>query len=440
MLNSIIRSLQTRTDLKEWSVRHILTRGVQLYAVPAAVEAKRAIDGERYSITVLQHHAAQDGSITCGSGNVTLLPGDDIERAIDAATLIAGLVQNPLYTFPAAADLPEVPLADTSYQANPSATLDELYARLKQAVAQHPQVRMTAAEIAGEETTTHLLNSRGIDATQVGTQIDIEWVLIGRSGEQEVESFVELTRRRAADIDVEDEVNCRARHTIDLLTATPPPTYEGPVVLRAATLAGFVNSGDFIQGGPFQTLASGSAKYARITTWEIGQSIFRGEVKGDPLTLWANRQLPYGTHANCFDEEGLPAMRVEVIKDNLLRQFTASQRYADYLALPPTGAFGNIEVAAGCTPAATLLAEPHLEIVSFSWFNPNPITGDFASEIRLGYRVDGERRTPFRGGMLVGNVFDALANVRWSSETGFYGDYLGPTTARFGQLKVAGTQ
>ena len=42
--------------------------------------------------------------------------------------------------------------------------------------------------------------------------------------------------------------------------------------------------------------------------------------------------------------------------------------------------------------------------------------------------------------MLVGNVFDALSNVRWSSETGFYGDYLGPTTARFGQLKVAGAE
>jgi predicted Zn-dependent protease len=438
MLNSIIQSLRARTDLKEWSVRHLTTRGAQLYAVPAAVEAKRAVDGERYSINVLQHHSAEDGSITCGSGNATLLPGDDIDRAIDAAALIAGLVHNPVYTFPAPADLPEVPVADASFQANPSATLDELYTCLKQAVARHPQVRMTAAEVAGEEVTTHLLNSRGIDAIQVATQIDIEWVLIGRSGEQEVESFVELTRRRAADIDVAGEVDRRARYTVDLLAATTPPMYEGPIVLREATLAGFINSGDFTQGGPFQMLTSGSAKFSKITTWEIGQSVFRREVTGDPLTMWANRRLPYGTHANRFDEEGLPAQRIELIKNNQLLRFTASQRYADYLSLSPTGAFGDIEVVAGHIPAAELLAEPHIEIVSFSWFNPSPVTGDFASEIRLGYLVDGGRRTPFRGGMLVGNVFDALANVRWSSETGFYGDYLGPTTARFGQLKVAG--
>jgi hypothetical protein len=74
--------------------------------------------------------------------------------------------------------------------------------------------------------------------------------------------------------------------------------------------------------------------------------------------------------------------------------------------------------------------------VSWSWFSPDPTTGDFASEIRLGYVVDGASRRPFIGGLLVGNVLDALANVRWSSETGFYGSYLGPTTARFASLKI----
>jgi predicted Zn-dependent protease len=76
--------------------------------------------------------------------------------------------------------------------------------------------------------------------------------------------------------------------------------------------------------------------------------------------------------------------------------------------------------------------------VAFSWFTPNEITGDFSSEIRLGYLVEGDRRTPFKGGTLVGNVIEALANARWSAETGFYGDYQGPQTARFSSLAVAG--
>ena len=67
---------------------------------------------------------------------------------------------------------------------------------------------------------------------------------------------------------------------------------------------------------------------------------------------------------------------------------------------------------------------------------PDPISGDFASEIRLGYQVKNGVREPFKGGMLVGNVLGALTDVRLSKETGFYGDYQGPTTARFAELTV----
>jgi predicted Zn-dependent protease len=75
----------------------------------------------------------------------------------------------------------------------------------------------------------------------------------------------------------------------------------------------------------------------------------------------------------------------------------------------------------------------------FSWFNPDPISGDFASEIRLGYFVKNGKAKPFKGGQLIGNVVDGLANVKWSEETGFYGSYLGPHTARFSGLKITPT-
>jgi predicted Zn-dependent protease len=166
--------------------------------------------------------------------------------------------------------------------------------------------------------------------------------------------------------------------------------------------------------------------------------VFHGPAAGDPLTVFATRCLPYGVHAGRFDDEGQPAQRVELIRDGRLCAFTANQRYADYLGIAATGDFGDIELPAGATPEATLLAEPYVEVVAFSWFTPNEITGDFSSEIRLGYLVEGDRRTPFKGGALVGNVIEALANARWSAETGFYGDYQGPRTARFGSLAIAG--
>jgi PmbA protein len=432
MLDDILAALRVRVDLQAWTVRHVTSRGAQVFAVPTTVEARRATHGERYVVDVLRQTPDPDGAITCGSGNTTLLPGDDIGKALDTAALIAGLVHNPPHTIPGPAPMPEVELADAALQDNAAATLDDVLARLRASVAAQPGVRLTAAECFGEEQTTHLVNSRGLDAMQVSTHVDVEWVLLGKKTDQEVESFEEISRRRVADLDLEAEVARQTQYVADRLAATPPPDYDGPVILRSATLATFLN------GGVLQTLAAASSKFSQITSFEIGKSVFQREVAGDPLTVWANRRLPYGMNACRFDEEGLPAQRVELIRDNRLVTFIASQRYADYLSIPPTGAFGDIELPAGKTPAAALLAEPHVEVTSFSWFNPDPVTGAFASEIRLGYVVNNGRRTPFKGGMLVGNVLDALADAHWSAETGFYGNYQGPMAARFSQLKVAG--
>jgi predicted Zn-dependent protease len=297
---------------------------------------------------------------------------------------------------------------------------------------EQPFVRMTAAECFAQEETIHLVNSRGIDANQVSTRIDIEWVFLSQKDGKEAESFVEMTRRRVSDLDLEAEIQRRARYAVDLLQAVAPPSYQGPVVLRGATL------GDFVNSGVLSFLGSGEARFQKITPWEIGQPVFKGEVKGDSLSVWANRQLSYGTHSDCFDTEGIPAQRVALIQENKLAAFTANQRYADYLSIPVTGGFGNMELPAGTIPAEELLAGAYVEVAAFSWFNPDPVTGEFASEIRLGYVVDGDKRIPFKGGMLVGNLLDALANVRWSAEVGFYGSYQGPAVARFADLKVTG--
>jgi PmbA protein len=209
--------------------------------------------------------------------------------------------------------------------------------------------------------------------------------------------------------------------------------------LRNDALAIFM-AGDHLNRSVIQTLASAASKYAGLSSWEVGKPVFRGAIKGDPLTVWANRCMPFGSASDHFDSEGLPAQRIELIHENEFVAFAASQRYADYLQIPATGAFGNTELPAGKTSTSELLAEPYVEIVQFSWFNPDPITGNFATEIRFGYLVLNGVRKPFRGGQLVGNYMDALANVRWSAETGFFGNYLGPQTARFNELKIAGDE
>jgi len=432
MLKELIRALEARTDLAAWTVRHIRVHGAQMYAVPLGVEAQRDVANERFVLDVLRETPGADGSPGVGTGNATLLPGDPIPRAIEAAAHMAALAHNPPHQIPGPARPPAVPLTDRVLQADPAGAAESLMIRLFAAAASHPGVQLTSAECFAEEETTTIRNSRGLEADQTKTRIDLEWVLQARKDGVEVESFTELTRRRSRDFDLEGEIGLQAERTVDLLTASPPPNYEGPVVLRGETLR------VFFEAGVLETLGSAASKYRKYSSWEVGKSVFKDGVKGDPLSVWATRLLPYGSKSNRFDDEGLPAQRVELIRRGTLRHFSASQRYSDYLRLPATGAFGNTEVSAGKTPARKLLAEPHVEVVAFSWFDPDPITGEFASEIRQGYVVEKGRRKAFKGGLLVGNYLDALADGRWSAETGFYGTYAGPVAVRFTKLRVAG--
>ena len=437
MLNEIVEALNGRSDLAGWTVRHLITRGAQIYAVPGQIESQRTVNVERYKIDVLRQTSGLDGKQAVGSGDATLLPGEDIKTAIAKAVLMAGLVANPVHTIPAPAVLPDVQLIDTDLQKDPSTVTKDMIERIRAAASKNRSVDLTAAECFGEIHTTHLVNSCGIDAEQESTEIDNEFVLHSERGENDVETFTEMRRRCAADLHLEDEIEQRTRHTLDLFEAGAPPSWQGPVVLRGEVLATFM-AGDNLQGGVLHTLGSAESKYAKISPWEIGKSVFRSDVKGDPLTVWANRCIPFGTYSNRFDEEGLPAQRVELIHENELVSFAASQRYADYLNLPATGAFGGVELPPGRIEASALLAEPYVEIIQFSWFNPDAITGDFATEIRLGYLVENGTPKPFKGGQLIGNYLDALADVRWSAETGFFGNYLGPHAARFNDLKIVG--
>lgn len=437
MLDKIIAELNARKDLAGWTVRHIVTRGAQVYAVPSGIEAEREVSDEKYRMDVLRNTKSADGSPAMGSGPATLLPGGDIRAAIDEAALVAGLVANPPYSMPGPSPLPNVTLVDKSIKEDAARVCLDTMKKIQEA-ANFPDVRLTSAECFAETKATRLVNSNGIDAQQEATHIEIEYVLQSRKGEKNSENQGVINRRRASDLDIKNEVANRAQFTRDLLDPVPPPNWQGAVVLRRDALATFIAPDD-LAIGPLLTLSDGGSKYAKVSPWEIGKSVFRGEVKGAPFTFWGNRILPFGSKSDLFDAEGLPAQRIEIVRDNVLKTFGTSQKYADYLNITATGEMGNIEVAAGYTPAKGLLAEPYVEVVMFSWFHPDNVSGDFASEIRLGYLVENGKAKPFKGGQLIGNVLDALADVRWSVETGFYGTYLGPHTARFNDLKVAPT-
>ncbi|MGZ8563287.1 MAG: metallopeptidase TldD-related protein, partial [Candidatus Limnocylindria bacterium] len=82
--------------------------------------------------------------------------------------------------------------------------------------------------------------------------------------------------------------------------------------------------------------------------------------------------------------------------------------------------------------------EPVLEVLDFSSPNVEGLSGDFGMEIRVGYETGPEGRKPITGGSVTGNLYEAMANARFSSETMEFAQYVGPAAIRFESLQVAG--
>jgi PmbA protein len=129
-----------------------------------------------------------------------------------------------------------------------------------------------------------------------------------------------------------------------------------------------------------------------------------------------------------------------VIEDGILRARPATQRYAQYLNLPVTGRPGMLDLARGTTSTADLLDsdEPLCHVLAFSAPNVDVLTGDFGMEIRIGYERGPKGTRPLAGASVTGNLFEALTDVRFSSEARQSATTFGPAAMRFGALQITG--
>ena len=159
----------------------------------------------------------------------------------------------------------------------------------------------------------------------------------------------------------------------------------------------------------------------------------------DSVSLSADATLPGSLGTFAFDDVG---RRVDVVVDGVFQMRACDQRYACWLGVPATGAWGNTVFAPGTTSEAALLRpganRPLYQLLRFSQLSPHATTCAFSGEIRFGWRIEGDTRTPIRGGSISGNVVDAFARVRLSQEVVARGRTYGPRSVRFEALQITG--
>jgi PmbA protein len=440
MLQQIVDALQNQDGVDDWLVRQTATTSTQHYTIGQRTENSRTVTSQKAVVTVMNDHPDPkgDGQMR-GEAQTTLVPSDQphLSTKLEQAVFMARLADNQPYGLPGPAEYPAVEVADSKLQSEPRAVAERLVEELVTTLDNEEGVRLSSAEVFVDSHEVTLRNSRGVEEAAAQTRLLLDFVLLAASNAEEMESHIAFERRRASDLDVPVMARRQAQYARDAIVAGTPRTGTFPVAVSDDALV------ELLMGGGYSPLILRSAaqlKYQQLSPWEPGTTILSAEATGDPFTMYSNALLPYGVQSGSFDHEGLPGQRLLIVEEGVLRQFWAPQRYAEYLGIPATGRFGNMDLAVGSVAFDSLLDsdETLYHVVAFSAMSPDPITGDFVGEIRLGYEIERGQRRPIRGGSISGNLFEVLAAAHLSREEAFLGSYLGPRAARFPKVTVAG--
>ena len=115
--------------------------------------------------------------------------------------------------------------------------------------------------------------------------------------------------------------------------------------------------------------------------------------------------------------------------------------FSQYLGLEDSFEISNWRVSGGSRSAEEIRSGKFLEIVEFSDFQVDAMTGDIFGEIRLAYYHDGTGAvTPVSGGSVSGNMRDNLEHMQMSKETRIYSNAEIPAVTRLENINIAGVE
>ncbi len=407
----------------DYRVIEINSREHQLYLLRQKTESRRTVESRYYEITVYKKHSSS-GKKLQGEYTFIYKPDTDLRFYLEQADLACDLIKNRHYALVGSTKIAEVDMLDPALS-NLILAGDQL-SEVIQKYSNGPNVRLSSAELFLRRSEVTLLTSTGIEASKEKGLIELEVSLLGRKGKEEQELNFHLQRRSIGHLRLQQRLKEYCEHTRNMLEVQVPKNGKATVAFLAPEIANLL--------APVVFHSSGQARDKGISRFVLNDRI--NQDGDNTFTLKSSGLLPYGLYSEPFDDDGIPGQEHTIINQGIFKKYWATKRYADYLGVDPTGSFKNVVVEPMINTEFS--DNDYYEIVQFSDFSPDPITGDFVAEIRFAYHVRQGKKTPIKGGSAAGNVFDSLNDLYFSQDTVFEGDYLGPRIFALRNLSISG--
>jgi predicted Zn-dependent protease len=438
MLLPILRELIKKGAISDWLINFSHVRSSNIY-IQRNFEIEDELSSVREDLILTIYERFDDGMM--GEARIpiiTLDPAEAKTQILDAKAISAN-ARKPQFDLPEPREGIELPrghderLLAMIFEGNGAQATRTIHTRIRATMQPIQDVKLSCAEVLASASTVRVISSTGVDISFHKTNIYLEAVLTcrsGKPGEKGVEREFGFNRITVSpeQLDIQGVFLQQTQIARDATAAEPNPGFTGDVLLSGNSVTEFFAPHHDLN--PLVLHTSAKLHHMGLSSFRIGQPIGQF-TSGEPITITTNPSLPLGLYTMPVDEEGTPLQPAELVRNGLFASYIATARYAQYLGVPVTGNISNIQVNPGATREEHLRGNGYIEIVAFSWFNPNPLSGDFAAEIRLAYKWVNGRKTPIRGGTFTGNVFTNILAARFSKEIMQSGAYYGPRAVLF---------
>lgn len=410
MLDRIINILKANQRINDWKIVQNETEANELFLIKKKIDMPRSKKANSIAVTVYKDFE-EEGRKYRGSSTVNIHPtmnDQEITAAIEDAAFSAGFVKNQHYPLPepaAAAIKATVSKFDT-------APLVEWMPKIKNALYQYDTFEkgyINSTEIFLNKNHITIVNSRGLRYSYINYKGHIEFITNWKETGEEIELYKEL-----AFADYEPEA--LAQSAKEMLEASKEKASTEPtpnlgnytVILRGEPAAELLKH--------YYTQSNSAYVYQQVSTAKPNESIQGADIKGDKITMTLDPVLSNSAVSAPIDEDGVVLSSHKIIENGILQKYWGSRQYGHYLGVEATGKINNYIIDGGSKSIEEMRQEPHLEIAAFSDFMINPMSGDFAGEIRLGWYFDGSKRVTVSGGSISGNLNDLQTDMYLSKE------------------------
>jgi len=419
-----ILNLLKKEEIDIYKINMETVESIELFFIKKELDMNRRKNVTHYKVTVYKDFEENNEKYR-GSANVDIyssMDDEEISKVLRDGLYAAGFVKNKFYplTSKEKCGLITIPSKFNGY------TLEEAALVVKRALYKNDIYEnggINSAEIFINKTTTRIISSEGVDVTFEKYSSEIECITQWLE-EQDVELFNLFKYDDLNEELIEENVKDAIELTKWRVKANQSVKSGGyRVLLRKAALKSFFEY--YIEN------ASAVAVYNNISKFKVGESAQGNEIKGDKVNITLE-----GT--NPFDSDGVKLEKVSIIEDGILKTYHGSERYCYYLNINTTGVLDKITVQCGEKSIEEMKTEPYVELLTFSDFQMDSLTGDFAGEIRLGFIYDGDKLTPITGGSISGNIRKVQSNMYLSKESLIDANFNGPKALELLEANIAG--